>query len=127
MQELSENLMCIFTRQGIEIWLERKRAEGFIALLKAQNAPQFIEIAGTGNLVNRADITGIFTPQAMDDMKRRKNGEWQCKKGTWHERNQGCDCRSTENYAMPEMPDVSEEDRQRNIRALSELRKNLIH
>jgi len=91
MNEVSKELLCVYMRSGVEIWVERARAENFIKLLGMPNAPQFTEI--DGNLVNRADITGIFTAAAMEDMKRRKNGGWQCSFGTWHERKQECGCR----------------------------------
>lgn len=108
-------------RFGLEIWVERARAQSFISLLASPNAPQFTEI--DGNLVNRSDVAGIFTAQAMDEMKRRKNGEWQCKKGSWHERRQECMCREdVQEFAVTP---ISDEERLSNIKALDDVRSKL--
>lgn len=90
MNNLSKELMCIQIRSGVEIWLERERAENFIKALSMPNAPQFVEV--DGNMINRADVVGIFGAANMEDSTRRKNRQWQCKIGTWHEKNQECSC-----------------------------------
>lgn len=94
MNEVSVSLLCVQVRSGAELWIEKSRAENFMKWLAQPNAPQFVECEG--NMINRADIVGIFTPQVMETSVRRKNGEWQCKKGQWHERKQECGCRSLE-------------------------------
>lgn len=93
-QELSKNLVCIQIRSGVEIWIEKERASDFMRLLASPNAPQFTEC--DGNLINRADIVGIFSANVMQETTRRKNKEWQCNRGNWHKRDQECGCRDVE-------------------------------
>jgi hypothetical protein len=52
---------------------------------------KFVKIGG--QLVNPFEILGVFTPEAMEDRQRRKDGQWKCLKGTWHEKGVGCGCR----------------------------------
>lgn len=100
MGELSKELMCIQIRSGIEIWLERARAEAFIRALSVPNAPQFVEV--DGNMINRADVVGIFGAANMEDSTRRKNRQWQCRAGTWHDKNQECSCQMTQTRTKEE-------------------------
>ncbi len=92
--ELSVNLVCLVMRNGVQIWVEKDRAQRLFLLLASPNAPQFIEY--DGRLLNRADLTGIFTAQDMEDHTRRKNGESKCLQGKWHEKGRNCDCVSNE-------------------------------
>lgn len=81
---------CVLIRSGLEIWIEEDRAEKLILALKQPDAPRFINI--NGQLVNTYEVLGVFTPDAMEERTRRKNGEWLCKKGRWHEKHQKCEC-----------------------------------
>ena len=45
---------------------------------------KFIEL--DGEVLNTADIVGIFSPQTVENMIRRKNGQWQGKDGKWYNR-----------------------------------------
>lgn len=87
MRELSKNLMCIKIGE-VEIWTEVDKIKELISVLKNRNGQQFIQIGD--EVVNRSFITGIFTPQTMEDVTRRKNGMWRCRYGYWHERGEKC-------------------------------------
>lgn len=119
MNELSKNLVCVCMRNQVEIWVEADRAETLTNLLTSQNAPQFIKYEG--RLINRADLVGVFSALDMEDVTRRKNGEWKCKMNEWHERKQECSCRSKIPELIPE-PDVSDEQRTKNLEALNKLK-----
>jgi len=77
----------IIMRNGVEIWLEEKRADELIRLLEITET-KFVKI--NGEMINSADITGVFEPMSVEDMKRRKNGQWKCEFGKWHEKNTKC-------------------------------------
>ncbi len=85
-QQLSKKLMCIVVRGGIEIWLEKDRIKKLSAELLSLKENRLIEIEGEGEMVNTADMVGIFTPQTMEDSIRRKNGQWKDRNGKWHNR-----------------------------------------
>lgn len=84
MNELSKNLKCICLRNGVELWIESERLEK----LNLENAGRFLKI--DEEIINTADIVGIFTAQTMEEKTRRKNGDWQCKWGYWHIRKEEC-------------------------------------
>ena len=86
--------MCVQVRSGIEIWIEADRAEQLITILSLPNPPQFLKYEG--RILNRADIVGVFTPQDMEIISRRKNGEWKDQKGEWHQKGEKvCRCGNT--------------------------------
>jgi len=82
---------CVLIRGGLEIWIESDRADKLMEALKRSDAPRFISIEGQS--INTFEILGIFTPDAMEDRQRRKNGQWKCMKGRWHEKAHVCECR----------------------------------
>lgn len=84
MKELSKELVCLLMRQGVEVWMEKERANNLKALLVSIKESKFIDY--DGRLINSADISGIFTAQDMEDYTRRKNGQWKTSGGIWKDR-----------------------------------------
>lgn len=89
MKEISKNLKCVVIRSGIQIWAETSKLEELQRLLE-NNKKGYVIIEN--EFVRSEDIVGIFTPQAMEELTKRKNGEWQCKYGNWHQRFKKCKC-----------------------------------
>jgi hypothetical protein len=89
-KELSKNLVAIVLRNGAEIWAEKDRAEILIRLLEKVNQSKFIRF--DGELFNTADVVGIFSAKVMEEITRRKNGQWKCERGNWHDRSKKCEC-----------------------------------
>ena len=106
MKELTKELMCIKLRSGVEIWVEKEKAQKLIDLLGTTKT-KFVEIGD--EIINSADVEGVFTPQTMDDLRKRKSGKWQCQYGVWHDRYEKCFCWEKEKYQ-----EVPEKDRYRN-------------
>jgi hypothetical protein len=91
MSQLAKNLYCVYVRNGAEIWIERERCENLMQELKGiVEGNRFIKFED--QMMNTADIVGIFSAATMADLNRRKNGQWQCLKGTWHGRKDQCEC-----------------------------------
>lgn len=125
-KEISVSLVCVVIRNGIEIWVEKGRAENLEAILGVTGGPQFFKYEG--RWINRADVVGVFTPADMEDRTRRKNGQWRCTMGTWHDREQDCSCRadrSRETWAPEPEVEVTPEQRERNAAALAKIRTDL--
>lgn len=59
-------------------------------ILETLKSSKFIKFSG--ELINTADIVGVFTAGTMEEVTRRKRGEWQCSHGKWHGRNEKCEC-----------------------------------
>ena len=90
MTQLSKNLVCILMRSGVEIWVEAERAESLKNQVEGAKASMFVRYEN--QFINTADISGIYTADVMADLSRRKNGQWQCTKGKWHDRGRKCEC-----------------------------------
>jgi hypothetical protein len=90
--ELSKALMCIQMRSGVEIWVEQEKVGDFQKDLEQTTQHFFARFAG--QTVNTADVVGVFSASTMDEYTRRKNGQWKCDKGNWHDRGVKCDCPS---------------------------------
>jgi len=85
MNELSKELKCVVIRGGMEIWVE---AEKMDSLYSAIEKGGLLKI--DGNLVNAKDVVGVFGATVMEETTRRKNGQWKCESGYWHNRGEEC-------------------------------------
>lgn len=96
-KSLTKNLMAIVMRNGIEIWAEEEKIRNLQRILTIGKESKFIEI--DGETINTADIIGIFLPKTMEELVRRKNGQWKCSWGNWHEKGErNCGCGEWERY-----------------------------
>lgn len=95
-QKISKNLRVIVLRGGIELSLEKERADKIIALMEQR---KFIEV--DGRIINVVDIIGIFSPEDLEASIRRRNGQWQDKRGDWHDRgDRVCKCGNVLPFGM---------------------------
>lgn len=124
-KEISVNLMCIKMRSGVTIWMEKAKAEKLQDILDGITNHKFIRYEGQS--FNTADLEGVYDASTMDAFTRRRNGQWQCVKGAWHDRHQECGCgRSQGSFESPEVEEISEEQRAKNIKAIGKIRKGLL-
>lgn len=85
-QELTKKLVCILMRSGVEIWVEEEKIDGIVSLMEKKSIFRV-----SGQIVNTADISGIFDANTMEENTYRKNGYWKCKQGNyWHKKNEEC-------------------------------------
>ena len=96
--------LCVVVRGGIEFWLSAERANKLKTLLASPNLPRFIEI--DGNQVNSFEIVGVFSPQAIEEKRRRANGQWTCRVGNWHDKGHECRCLSEAEKAEKKKRDM---------------------
>ena len=93
-KEISKELMAVQMMSGVILWMERSKAEKLMALSRDKNkdgAPDFIEFEG--EYIKPSRIEGVYMPQTMDALTRRKNGQWQCVEAEWHDRFEKCACK----------------------------------
>ncbi len=100
MNEVTKQLMCLQMRSGVQKWLEADRCVNLMAALEDPQCPRFVRI--DNEMVNTADITGVFEATSMEEATRRKNGQWHCGFGQWHEKLQKCGCKLTQRSAADE-------------------------
>lgn len=94
MTQLSKQQSCLVVRNGIEVWLDSDKAAKLRTILATSEHHRFITFED--RVINTADITGLFTPADMDEHSRRKNGQWKCNGGNWHDKGEKCQCASLE-------------------------------
>lgn len=82
-KKLTVELMCIKMRSGAEIWVEKSKAQKLIDLLGATES-KFVDI--DGEMINSASVEGVFSAQTIEELTRRKNGQWKDTKGIWQNR-----------------------------------------
>jgi hypothetical protein len=90
MKELAKIQKCIALRNGVFIWLDEDKAEKIQAILGTLQNHLFMNVLGRS--LNTADMIGVLEPGDIEDLTRRKNGEWQCKYGDWHQKFTKCEC-----------------------------------
>jgi len=88
--QLAKPQHCILLKNGIQIWIDDQKLPIVDAIL-GDKTKDFILIEG--ERIGRYEISGIFSPQGMESITRKNNGEWQCHKGTWHEKGHQCSCK----------------------------------
>lgn len=81
---------CVQIRSGVEIWVTEPGAKDLMRQLDAPNPRQYLNV--NGEQFNRADYVGCFKPESIEAANRRKNGEYVCGSGKWHEKREKCDC-----------------------------------
>lgn len=82
--------MCVQMRSGVEIWVEDDKAQRLKQVLTEARESKFIEFHD--QIINSVDIVGIFTAATMEDHTKRKNGQWNCDSGQWHDKFTRCEC-----------------------------------
>lgn len=89
MNDLSVKLMCIALRGGLEIWAEDEKIQNLKKIIMSSKESKFIEL--NNEVINTADITGIFEAKTMEEKNLIRNGYWKCKSGNyWHKRGEEC-------------------------------------
>lgn len=94
MNKIAKRQKCILSRDGSMLWVDEDKA------LRIQEDLENKTIHGhfrvEGRTLNTVEITGVYYPEDIEDMTRRKNGQWKCLNGEWHERYQKCECISSD-------------------------------
>jgi len=91
-QELAKKQKCLALSNGVEIWIDYEKAEEIQRYLDTIKETKLITLQDTPGTptINTAFLVGIYTPEQMEDAKRRKNGQTECKWGYWHDRHKEC-------------------------------------
>jgi len=133
-KEIAKQQMCLLLKNNIEYWYDMDRMDQIRAMINppmGQQRPEFIELPN-GELIAVSSIDGLHTPEALEDRKRHRQGQWKCLEGKWHTRQQE-DCTCTrdrqireeqerlQNNAQPTSPDQVA----KNKKAMGRLRKSL--
>lgn len=88
MNEITKQKIIISLSNGAEIYLNKENYEIFKIEIEKN---QFVEVGN--EFINKSHIVGVLSPETMEAVIRRKNGQWKDSKGVW--RNKGefvCKC-----------------------------------
>ena len=91
---IDEDDKCLVVRNGLEIWLSPAKAQAVGNDWVDGTKPR---IKVEGRFLNSVDIIGIVLKEDIDDMTKRRNGEWKCQFGRWHKKSVDCECIKLEN------------------------------
>jgi len=100
--------MGLVMRNGLELWLDKEKAMDIgESMLSSPKGIMRID----GRFINAVDIIGIFTPQDLEDYHKVKRGQWRCKYGNWHSRDENCECarNMTKTTVMPDYEQTPEQ------------------
>ena len=90
-QEITNKTKCLLTREGIEIWINDIQAEKISQLILTAKENKLIEVDGETISVN--SISGIYSAQKIEDLRRKKQEQWQCEYcKRWHAKDEQCGC-----------------------------------
>lgn len=84
--QVSVQQKVVITRNGATFYLDLARAEKVEALLLSPNKPDYVEIDDT--LIAVREISMVAPASKVEEMNRRKKGDWQCERGHWHSRDE---------------------------------------
>lgn len=110
--EIETKKLVIVMKNGMAHWVREdtgKKAETHIV---TQTAHSFIKIQELDQTINTAEISGIYTPQVYQDLKRTEAGEYKCAWGTWHTKKDTCMCASISRKRAKEKHDKIQRDRE---------------
>ena len=86
--EIVKEQVCLKSQYtGAEIWINKEKLSEIIKAI--EKGEKLIEVCG--NYINPQNLE-ILTAEQMEEITRRKNGQWKCKKSVWHDKGQKCEC-----------------------------------
>jgi hypothetical protein len=89
-QEITNKTRCLLTREGIEIWITPEQEQKIFRITQ-DGKNRLIEIEGENLMTN--SISGIYSAEAIKNLRRKKQGWWQCEDcGRWHQKGEQCGC-----------------------------------
>lgn len=95
-QDITKNQICLLLKNGVQFWMSQEKSDLLYETIcptdpnKAR--PEFIRLGDENARFFRTEISGFFTPLQVEELTRRKNGQWQCQNRTWHDRFTKCEC-----------------------------------
>lgn len=85
--KLSLSTRCLLMRGGERIYINDDEARQIENILLRLENSRFVKISG--QIINTADLTGLFSMDILEETLRTKRGEWQCRRcGKWLSRNE---------------------------------------
>ncbi len=92
MNEVAIQKHVVVMKSGLSILVSPETSERISNHLVNQGGHSFLKIAETGQVINTAEIEGVYTPEKHAEMLRIKGGEYLCSYNRWHKKREQCEC-----------------------------------
>lgn len=90
MNQLTDKTKCLLTREGVEIWINDDQEQKIFNITQ-DGKNRLIEVDGEKMMTSQ--ISGIYSAQKIQELRRKKQGWWQCELcHRWHPREEQCGC-----------------------------------
>jgi len=96
-KELDIKKLYLITYSGAKFLITNEQADKIVSLINA--GAKVIKIS-ENNYMGVSDFKGIYDSKNIEDDLRRKNGQWKCEYGTWHDKGQECGCGIAKQYGL---------------------------
>lgn len=92
--ETREPKHVVSMKSGLTHLVKPNTALNIERILVSQQAHSFIRIEELAITINTAEVEGVYTPDAHDEMLRIKGGEYKCTWNNFHPKKVICDCKT---------------------------------
>lgn len=90
--ELAREERIIYMKSGLPHFVETERVAPLEKLLESGSGHRFVKLPN-GQVINTAEIEGIYTIERYAELQKIKEGYRCCEYGKWHARKEECQCR----------------------------------
>ena len=90
MKEITNQTYVVATHYSGSYYINKEKADALVRLIEGDQTTRFVKIAES--YVRVDDIRTIATAAQMEAKRHEDAGDVQCKHGTWHGRNDKCQC-----------------------------------
>lgn len=88
--EIVKEQKVILMKNGLPLFVEADRVKALEDILASGSGHRFVKI--DDKTINSAEIAGIYTVDAYEELQRVKQGDWKCRWGKWHMKKETCEC-----------------------------------
>lgn len=86
MNEITDKTQVVTTRSTGNYYVTVEQAEKVIAAMSDKSAVIRLD----GNAIATNDITGVVSGERIRELDRKKQGDFECSYGHWHQRGEKC-------------------------------------
>ncbi len=96
-KEIDIKKLYLMTFSGAKFLITQQQADKITELIN--QGAKVIKIT-ENDFMGVSDFRGIYNAEVVEDELRRKQGQWKCEYGNWHEKGQECGCAIAKQYGL---------------------------
>lgn len=86
---MTDETMTVCLRNGVRLWITRELSDKLKEII-TRGQSKYIDIGG--RLINVVEITGILENEDLAEADAKRKGNWICRYGWEHFKNEECKC-----------------------------------